>query len=295
MTNNELEFKNKEFDKVLEECNVNHIFTSPYNPTSNGMVERVNRTLTAILKASIDDPAKWDQLLPRAVMLYNNTYHQELKCSPSEFILRNSHEPSSELPLQQDTITTWREGHPNFKSYNVNQKVIKKMERIGHSTSYKLMQKFDGPFIVKEVQSNGLSYEIVKESDPNKIIKCHHQKLRAYQEVPQYFKEHIKEEDNSHNTVVESQDPHVALTHYDFSSSSETSQDPIESEDSETSVYFNVREPFTVESEVEAAGNVNEQNEGSKIRQGTSDAEQDNQEPQDPDPVSWTAGATVTK
>ena len=46
LTDNDPEFISSEFFEFLHKCNVNYKFTTPFCPTSNGAVERVNQIIT---------------------------------------------------------------------------------------------------------------------------------------------------------------------------------------------------------------------------------------------------------
>ena len=93
LTDNGLEFKGKETEDILANYGINHIYSSPYNPASNGAVERVNRTLINTIKALTNDLRVWNKILPKAIVVYNNTIHSKLHASPSEFLLKNEFGP----------------------------------------------------------------------------------------------------------------------------------------------------------------------------------------------------------
>ena len=117
--------------------------------------------------------------------------------SPSQFLLENAHRPDAEIPVGKDVIDYWREGHPNFKPFKIKQKVIREIPRVGDRAIYKLLPKYDGPYTVQKVHSNGLSYDIVKEDDEQeRIIKSHHTKLRAFNELPYEIGRFIPEVEN---------------------------------------------------------------------------------------------------
>ena len=78
---------------------MNHKFTTPFCPSSNEAVERVNRTIQNFLRSSVDDPNTWDVNLPCAIIVYNNTYHSELSMSPAKFLLTKTHKTSNDIPL----------------------------------------------------------------------------------------------------------------------------------------------------------------------------------------------------
>ncbi len=49
--------------------------TTPYHPAGNGIVERVNRSLKALLKAFVGNSTEWDKCLPQCLLSYQSTVH----------------------------------------------------------------------------------------------------------------------------------------------------------------------------------------------------------------------------
>ena len=49
------EYKNKEMTKVCQQMKIKQEFTIPYNPEQNGMAERMNRTLTEMVRCMLQD------------------------------------------------------------------------------------------------------------------------------------------------------------------------------------------------------------------------------------------------
>lgn len=75
---------------------INKTRTSPYHAQSDGMVERLNRTLKdQLAKYIVESSGEWDQYLPQAELAYNSSVHSSTGFSP--FFLVNGREPN--LPL----------------------------------------------------------------------------------------------------------------------------------------------------------------------------------------------------
>ena len=73
LTDNGKEFKCKEFNGVLKSFNIRHKYSTPYHPSSNGGVERTNRTVIQLLKGLIErEVTSWDLKIHTAVLIYNN-------------------------------------------------------------------------------------------------------------------------------------------------------------------------------------------------------------------------------
>ena len=83
--------------KVIKEMsNVLHIrktHTTPYHPQSDGLVERLNRTIQNMLTASINGQVdEWESYLPKVCLAYNTSKHAATGYTP--FLLmfgRHSH------------------------------------------------------------------------------------------------------------------------------------------------------------------------------------------------------------
>jgi hypothetical protein len=86
-------------------------------------------------------------------MAYNNTFHSEIKTSPSQYLLENIHNSTNSLPLDSDTIENWKVGHPNFAPFRLNQLVAHSVQKIGNRLEYKLGKIFKGPFKIIKIQS----------------------------------------------------------------------------------------------------------------------------------------------
>lgn len=58
------------------------------HPQSDGMVERLNRTLTAQLSKFVADHQRdWDKYMPLLMMSYHSAEHENIKCSPANLML----------------------------------------------------------------------------------------------------------------------------------------------------------------------------------------------------------------
>ena len=175
LSDNGPEVKAKEFGELVNCYGIEHVNSTKYRASGNGAVERSNRTITDFLKGLLqDDTRHWDGKLDRAVMLYNNSVHTELGCTPANFIMQNVHNYDDILPVSADVMRTWRAGHPKFAPFNVGQKVAYRIPRIGNRLADKLKRKYDGPFRVSKIQTNSVTYEVVAISEPNRCIKVHH-------------------------------------------------------------------------------------------------------------------------
>ena len=185
LSDNGNEFKSH-FETVLSKYNIEHVHSSSYKPSSNGLVERGNRTVLQLLKLSNSHPTTWDEELAKTVLTYNNTVHSELGVSPSQYILENIHKCNAPIPLNSNIVSTWRPGHPNFAPFKKGQQVLRKKPSIGNLASNKFSERYTGPFTIMKLQSNRVTYEM--QDIEGKLYKAHHSQLKLFKQIPYYLK-----------------------------------------------------------------------------------------------------------
>ncbi|GFR81299.1 Gypsy retrotransposon integrase-like protein 1 [Elysia marginata] len=90
-----------EFNKL---CDINHYFSTPYHPQTNGVVERFHGTLKSILgKLANECPTKWTKYLPAALFAYRNQVHVSTGFSP--FFLLFGRAPRGPMEILKDLFT----------------------------------------------------------------------------------------------------------------------------------------------------------------------------------------------
>ena len=186
LTDNGPEFTSSEFTSFLETYNIKQQFTTPYCPSSNGAVERVNRTVQGLLKSLVSEKQSWDKELPKALHVYNNTVHSELSMSPAAFLLSRSHDMKHFL--KNELQRTWKVGHPKFASFKVGQQVLMRVKDVGRLNTNKFSEKYKGPLTVQQVNDNGVTYKLSNSNGG--IIRAHHCDLFLYKSPPPYVLEH---------------------------------------------------------------------------------------------------------
>ena len=73
------------FQQLLELLDVSKLRTSPYHPECDGLSERFNRTLIAMLRCfASQNSTNWDQLLHQLAFAYNTSTHSTTGVSPYE-------------------------------------------------------------------------------------------------------------------------------------------------------------------------------------------------------------------
>ena len=98
LLDNGTEFKNNLMNQVLQELGIDRIFSAPYPPQSNDILEVSHKYLKPTLKKLCErDPTNWDKYLNQVLASYRIT--PNLVTAESPFFLVYSRDPN--LPLHQ--------------------------------------------------------------------------------------------------------------------------------------------------------------------------------------------------
>ena len=74
LSDNGTEFKKHFMDQVLKQLGIDHIFSRPYHPRSNGKLEVFHKYLKPTLKKLCRmDPSNWDKYIKQALTSYRVT------------------------------------------------------------------------------------------------------------------------------------------------------------------------------------------------------------------------------
>ena len=79
-------FLNEMMADLAKWCGFKQKVTSGFHPQTNGLTERMNRTLQDLLSKAGQDQLKWDEYLPAAVWAYNTTKHSSTGFTPYELL-----------------------------------------------------------------------------------------------------------------------------------------------------------------------------------------------------------------
>ena len=98
LSDNGTELKNNLMDQVLQQLEIDRIFSAPYHPQSNSKLEGFHKYLKPTLKKLCKkDPANWDKYLNQVLASYRIT--PTLATAESPFFLVHGRNPN--LPLHQ--------------------------------------------------------------------------------------------------------------------------------------------------------------------------------------------------
>ena len=188
LSDNGAEFISRDFKQLLESYGIRHTVTTPYKASSNGLVERSNRTILEALRLE-ESTDSWLDSIYRVVVRYNNSYHSEIKATPADYLLSVAHDvvPKPVVPLPE--VELWREGNPSFSPFKVGQLVLRKQIFQGNNVTDKLKDRFVGPYKVVLRNRNRVTY-VIEECQTGHRQRAHHSQLRRFYEPPPYLKRH---------------------------------------------------------------------------------------------------------
>ena len=207
-------FESKLFQEMCSILEIDKTRTIPLQPQSDGMVERFNRTLKAMLSKFVDENQKdWDLYLPLLTMAYYSSVDESTGFSPNEKMLgrealsplnlvirqtgpsgNSTTEYAAKLSKQMEWIHQFARQHlklssdckkRNYDHRPINQHQYHRGDAIWlyspqkkKGICHKLMPHFDGPYLVVERMSDILY--CIQKGSKSKPKVVHHDCLKVY-------------------------------------------------------------------------------------------------------------------
>lgn len=179
-------FNNQVVAKLMEKFQIKHLFSTPYHPQTNGLVERFNRTLCESLAKLSENETEWDRKISPVLFAYRTSKNATTKMTPFYLAYgRNAVLPVDDLSNHGETIQSrlanlidqvpivrektrqqianqqikQKEFHDKqIKSttvFQIGDKVLKYKAQKEKQWSGKLTPNWDGPFFIHNVLPHG--------------------------------------------------------------------------------------------------------------------------------------------
>jgi hypothetical protein len=219
LTDNGSEFKNENFEKFCTAFHIKQHFCVPHHPQSDGVVERFNRTLIALLKAYVaESGADWPNFLQKVVAAYNSVEHplkgispyaalMKLEkpaglfsvkhanevCDPNEFVqfrewMREYSEATNEWG--DHSANASRKGKPGYKVGDLVWCLDYSVQSKKGQTKHKLMRRWCGPWVVTATWGNVI-LSLKRIGGTNQIRRAHTDQVKPFvvgRETPRELK-----------------------------------------------------------------------------------------------------------
>ena len=174
-------FESKLFHDICSLMDIKKTRTCPYNPKSDGMVERLNRTIIDMLSKCANTHSNWDELLPLVMMAYRSATHSATKYTPNFLML------GKEICTPLDMVFDNKKTVINLDNYAKSLKMDLKM---AHKLAYENMKiQLEKTKVRYNKSAYGKPYNIGDKVWV--IINVRKNKLDPYYEGPYVVKQRI--------------------------------------------------------------------------------------------------------
>ncbi|KAI4293409.1 hypothetical protein PAPHI01_2683, partial [Pancytospora philotis] len=169
LSDNGREFIGDKLKQFLTKNDVAHVFSSPYYPQGNGLVEKTNHSLMRkVWKLAASNKAAWDWHLPAALRGYNISFQRRMGWSPVQILcgknardidstakqdiasvdaLVRQKERAEDLAIAHQACNTANE-EGNFRDFSVGDTVYRKTTSNERIAGGKGTRRFCGPYKV---------------------------------------------------------------------------------------------------------------------------------------------------
>ena len=201
-------FESNVFKEMCALLGIKKTRTTPLHPQSDGMIERMNRTLEAQLSKFVDDHHRdWDYYIPYLMMALHSATHKSTKCTPTmmqlgrelclpiDLLLGRPEEPTpmhsytekvqqsleqvhlfarENLRLASDKMKDYYDLRANIKVFEAGDAVWlhNPQQKPGHSP--KLMRAWEGPYtVIKAINDVVYRIQLTSRSKPKVVHRNH--------------------------------------------------------------------------------------------------------------------------
>ncbi len=123
-------FNNEMIKSLVSKFSMQHLFSTPYHPQTNGLVERFNKTLAESL-AKLSNQDNWDKYIAPTLFAYRTSQHSTTKVTP--FLLSYGRE--AVLPIDEEKESSEDPLMDRFKS------IVDELPQIRNDTYERVVQQ----------------------------------------------------------------------------------------------------------------------------------------------------------
>ncbi|UYV74991.1 K02A2.6-like [Cordylochernes scorpioides] len=171
------QFTSNLMKEVMKTCKIKHCFTTSYHPQTNGLTERLNRTLINMLSMYVNtDQKNWDEILPFITHAYNTTIQETTGYSP--FFLMFGREPTSLLDDRNISVDIDKDDYDEYIKHHLDK--INRTRKLVINNTIKTQERMKKNYDKKHMERSYEPGELVAVWTPiRKIEKCE-KLLRKY-------------------------------------------------------------------------------------------------------------------
>ncbi|UYV61570.1 K02A2.6-like, partial [Cordylochernes scorpioides] len=171
------QFTSNLMKEVMKTCKIKHCFTTSYHPQTNGLTERLNRTLINMLSMYVNtDQKNWDEILPFITHAYNTTIQETTGYSP--FFLMFGREPTSLLDDRNISVDIDKDDYDEYIKHHLDK--INRTRKLVINNTIKTQERMKKNYDKKHMERSYEPGELVAVWTPiRKIGKCE-KLLRKY-------------------------------------------------------------------------------------------------------------------
>ncbi|UYV71114.1 hypothetical protein LAZ67_8001791, partial [Cordylochernes scorpioides] len=164
------QFTSNLMEEVMKMCKIKHCFTTSYHPQTNGLTERLNRTLINMLSMYVNtDQKNWDEILPFITHAYNTTIQETTGYSP--FFLMFGREPTSLLDDRNISVDIDKDDYDEYIKHQLDK--IDRTRKLVINNTIKTQERMKKNYDKKHMERSNEPGELVAVWTPiRKIGKC---------------------------------------------------------------------------------------------------------------------------